>query len=142
MISLVQPLILGILGSALFISAARSPCEPASESPKPAVQASDSLAEVAANPEQHVNRTVRLRGRLENQGKNYFTSLRVALIDEDGNSLYVRPWLPLELPRRPRGAKGRKPDVLSNYLGKQVELTGTVSDRRNKGSWGCVSAPG
>lgn len=82
-----------------------------------------SVKSVAENPQQYLKKTVRIRGRLQNQGKNYFTDLRVVLTDDQGNQVYVRPWLPTELPPSPPGYRGKRPDVLSNYLGKKVELT-------------------
>lgn len=85
-----------------------------------------SVKSVAENPEKYFRKIVRLSGRLENQGKNYFTDLRIALRDDEGNYVYVRPWVPYELPPSPPGHTDRKPPVLSQYLGKTVELTGVL----------------
>lgn len=89
-----------------------------------------SLAEVAADPAAFQERELRLVGRLDNEGENYFTDLRVVLADDEGAVLPVSPWLPTALPPAPPGATGRRPEVLSDYLGKRVELTGKVERRR------------
>jgi hypothetical protein len=81
---------------------------------------------LAHNPDRYLKKTVRVVGRLENEGKNYFTDLRIALRDKQGNSVYVRPWLPAELPPSPPGFAGRRPQLLSQLLGKEVELTAVV----------------
>ncbi|MCX6632562.1 MAG: hypothetical protein NTW28_33575, partial [Candidatus Solibacter sp.] len=49
------------------------------------------------------------------------------------NSLYVRPWLPAELPpARPGSSSARQPR-LSDYLGKKVELVATLEREALKG---------
>lgn len=96
----------------------------AAQEPPPAV----ALAELAAHPQDHEKKPLRVVGLLENEGKNYFTDLRLVLKDEDDHFVYVRPWLPAELPAGPPGATGARPETLSKYLGKTVELT-AVLDR-------------
>ena len=78
------------------------------------------------NSDRYIKRTVRVVGRLQNEGKNYFTDLRIVLKDEQGNSVYVRPWLPAEVPPSPPGIAGPRPQLLSQFLGKEVELTAVV----------------
>ncbi len=87
-----------------------------------------SVASIVESPEKYLKKTVQLVGRLENKGKNYFTDLSIVLRDDQGNHVYVRPWLPIELPPSPPGSTRKRPAVLSQYLGKQVELT-AVLDR-------------
>ncbi len=87
-----------------------------------------SVKSVAENPEQYLGKTLRVTGRLENKGTNYFTDLRVVLKDDQCNFVYVRPWLPTELPPSPPGYTGERRPVLSQYLGNEVELT-TVLER-------------
>lgn len=77
--------------------------------------------------------TVRVRGVLTNVGTNYFTDLRVVIADptRPGEaSLIVQPWLPTEVRPRPGGTK---PPVLSDFLDKEVILTGQVAVRPVKG---------
>ena len=81
---------------------------------------------ITENPKKYLKKTVQLSGRLENEGENYFTDLRVILKDGQGHFIYVRPWLPFELPPSPPGSTGKRPPVLSQYLGKEVELTAVV----------------
>jgi len=89
------------------------------------------LKELAAQPERYLKATVQVTGILENQGKNFFTDLRLVLKDGEGRLFPVRPWLPLSLPPRPPAPQApsgpaRQPAVLSDFLGKRVELTGIV----------------
>ena len=84
------------------------------------------LKTLAANPAAFIKRNVAVTGWLENQGKNYFTDLRIVLRDAEGNLIRVRPWLPLSLPPRPVGGEGKAPATLSEFLGKHVELTAVV----------------
>ena len=96
-----------------------------------------SVKSIAENPERYLKKAVRLTGRLENQGRNYFTDLNVVLKDAQGNFVHVRPWLPVALPPSPPGPTPKRPEVLSQYLGKQVELTAAV-DRGTLGKTGEV----
>ncbi len=65
-----------------------------------------------------------VKGTLENIGKNYFTDQRLVLRDENDNTVPVRGWLPMEMVKVPGGE--RKGELLSDYLGKTVELTATL----------------
>ena len=87
------------------------------------------LTALAANAERYLDDRVTVVGRLDNVGTNYFTDLRVALRDPVAPEVfvYVRPWLPVELPPGPSGARERPP-VLSDYLAHMVELIATVRD--------------
>ncbi len=124
---------LWILALIWIAGAARCASE-APESEPPALEAAGdavplvALEAVARNPEGFAGRPLRIAGTLESVGKNYFTDLRVVLKNDRGDSVYVRPWLAMELPPAPPGAGGQRPDVLSRYLGKRVELT-AVLDR-------------
>jgi hypothetical protein len=85
-----------------------------------------SLQALEREPERYRDCTVRVSGKLENAGRNYFTDLRLVLKDAAGHTVPVRPWLPLSLPPRPPGASGPPPAVLSDFLGKEVELVAKV----------------
>lgn len=80
------------------------------------------VKEVARNPEAYLKQFLRVAGKLENKGENLFTDLKVVLRDAEDNEIYVRPWLPISLPPRPPGSSGAKPPVLSDYLGRRVEV--------------------
>lgn len=89
-----------------------------------------SLQSLLANGDARLGQTVYVVGILENIGRNFFTDLRVVLKDrksEDAAFVYVRPWLPLELPPGPRGGQKERPLTLSNYLGKKVQLKAVLS---------------
>lgn len=84
-----------------------------------------SVKELADHPERYTGQRVQVAGRLENVGKDYFRNLRVILKDSSGNFVDVRPWLPSELPSAPSGVV-KTPATMSDYLGKQVEITGKL----------------
>ena len=87
---------------------------------------SASVAAIAQAPMTYLGKTVEVTGRLANIGTNYFTDLQVALRDEDGNAVYVIPWLPLAYPPAPPGMARERPPTLSDYLDKTVKLTGVL----------------
>ncbi len=105
-----------------------SPRQQPAASEKPSDQPPEKVSVEALEraPERYRDRTVRVSGKLENAGRNYFTDLRLVLKDAAGRTVAVRPWLPLSLPPRPAGASGRPPAVLSDFLGKEVELVAKV----------------
>jgi hypothetical protein len=85
-----------------------------------------SVKELAENQAKYFKKTIRVEGKLENKGKNYFTDFTLVLKDNAGNFIFVRPWLPTALPSGPPGTSGKRPETLSLYLNKTVELTGIV----------------
>jgi hypothetical protein len=108
-------------GPALACSQERPPATP-SDGPQTV-----SVASVSARPEDYLGKTFRVTGTLENQGSNYFTDLRVALRDAQGNTMRVRPWLPTSVPPGPSRPGAKSPATLSQFLGKKVELTAEVA---------------
>jgi hypothetical protein len=86
-------------------------------------------SELLANEAGLSNKPVTVEGVLSNQGTNYFTDLQVVLKDGrgPGQGVIVQPWLPIELPPSPAGAKSSRP-TLSDYLGKRVVLDGVLTD--------------
>ena len=83
-----------------------------------------SLSQLTGNQKKYAHKLITVKGELNNSGTNYFTDLKITLGDGKGNSIRVQPWLPLEVPpARPGGPKTR-PALLSDFLGKQVRLTG------------------
>ncbi len=107
--------------------------------PKAGIVLNSSVEALAVNPEKYLGRTVQVSGRLENMGKNYFTDLRVVLRDDGGNSVYVIPWLPVELPPSPPGASKARPPTLSQYLDKTVKLIAVLERATLKGVGGVYS---
>jgi hypothetical protein len=83
------------------------------------------LSRLAAKPASFAGRPLTVKGVLNNAGSNYFTDLKLVLSD-GGSAVAVLPWLPLEVPPRRPGAAGDRPAVLSDYLGKQVKITGSL----------------
>ncbi len=73
---------------------------------------------------------ITLDGKLQNAGTNYFTDRRIVLRDLKGE-IHVQAWLPLTASEPETGDD--KPEVLSDYLGKQVRLTGMVTKQPIKG---------
>ena len=90
------------------------------------------LAQLANDPAALQDRPVAVSGLLRNAGGNYFTDLRLELADGAGAAVAVKPWLPQEVPPPRPGATGQpRPAVLSDYLEKNVRLTGCL---RKEGS--------
>ena len=87
-----------------------------------------SVKALADAPAKFAGKTVVVEGTLVNEGKNYFTDLRVVVQDDSGEKIYVSPWVPTELPPGPPGQEATRP-TLSQFLGKRVELTGTLEKR-------------
>ncbi len=122
-----------ILGAAAVAGCTPAPTRTEEAAARAAVgddeDAGPSIGEVAADPASFEDRELKLAGRLDNEGENYFTDLRVVLRDDEGALLHVWPWLPTSLPPAPPGATGKRPEVLSDYLGKKVELTAKIERR-------------
>ena len=75
---------------------------------------------------------VTLKGRLQNVGTNYFTDQRLVLAADGQEPIIVQAWLPSEA-RSPRNSSADAPKVLSDFLDKDVVLTGHVETRPVKG---------
>jgi len=77
---------------------------------------------------------ITVKGRLINQGKNFFTDRRLVLTDPANRSdvLPVKPWVLIETPPLP-GPSGSPPQALSDYLGKTVILKGSVREDHLRG---------
>ncbi len=85
------------------------------------------IKEITSNPSRYIHKEVMVEGRLENEGRDYFTDLRLVLKDEEGNKLSVEPWLPLELPPPPPlKDKGERPAVIREYLNKRIKIKGII----------------
>ena len=85
------------------------------------------LADLVASPAEYVNQSIRVRGKLQNAGTNYFRDVRIVLRDGSGNSVDVRPWLPLSRPAP--SEQTRTAPTLAEYLDRQVELDGSLTRR-------------
>jgi len=118
-------ILLGFVGT---FQASACPAATRSGVQQPAKPTAVQVQELAAQPAKYLKQTVLTSGTLENQGKNYFTDLRLILKDDQGRFVHVRPWLPVSLPPTPPGRSGanEKRPVLSDFLGKKVELTAVV----------------
>lgn len=94
---------------------------------EPAVEPAPPLVTVetlTAKPEEYAGRLVRVRGRLENAGTNYFRDRRIVLTDGKNHTVNVKPWLPLSVP--PSAQSETRP-TLAAYLDRQVELSGSLT---------------
>jgi hypothetical protein len=114
------------LGAWVLAGALSSVCAAERSVTAPQDEPVASVKALASEPGEFLGKTVRVEGKLENQGKNYFTDLRLVLKDKDGNFVDVRPWLPLETPPAPPNTPRGEPETLSRFLGKNVELVATV----------------
>lgn len=87
------------------------------------------LKALLAAPSKFVENSVRIEGVLTNEVSNYFgQQTRLIVRDPEGNTLRVSPWLPKEIPLGPHG---QGPPVLSQFLGRPVELTGRLEAQRD-----------
>jgi hypothetical protein len=108
------------------LTASLGACAPQQE---PAVDPGVKLVTVetlASKPAEYVDRAVRVRGRLENAGTNYFRNRRIVLSDGKNHLIDVRPWLPLSVPPSPAAQTESRP-TLAEYLDRQVELVGSLA---------------
>jgi hypothetical protein len=85
------------------------------------------IADLVARPEQYADQPIRVRGRLENAGANYFKDRRIVLTDGKGQSIEVRPWLPVSRPGP--SSQTRTAPTLAEYLDRRVELVGSLTRR-------------
>ncbi len=94
------------------------------------------LSELADHPERYANKTVTVSGKLENEGKNYFTDRRLVLKTVDTadtpKSVSVRSLpVPAETPSPPPESTVRQPRTISTYVGKEVKVTAVVEKNDN-----------
>jgi len=80
------------------------------------------IPQLLSSPAKFTQCPLRVTGPLVNRGKNYFTDLRVYLLDKDEKKIPVRLWLPLEVPPSPPGKERSRPMVLGDFLGRKVTL--------------------
>jgi hypothetical protein len=108
-----------LLSAATFWGCCHSPQKSADNSRNVTV------AELAKDPEKFLDKSFVVTGTLKNAGENYFRDMRLVLLDDKGNSISVRPWLPLEVPPpRPGPAKRERPKVMSGFLNRALEIKG------------------
>jgi M6 family metalloprotease-like protein len=84
-----------------------------------------SIADIQHDPERFRDKVVRLHGKLENEGKNYFTDLRLVFRDLAGNRISVKSSLPTETPP-PYGNSELHQPSLSELLGRSVDITAVI----------------
>jgi hypothetical protein len=114
--------------AAIALTASLGACAPQ----EPTVDPSAKLVTVealASKPAEYVDSTVRVRGRLENAGTNYFRDRRIVLNDGKKHLIDVRPWLPLSVPPSASAQAETRP-TLAEYLDRQVELVGSLTKRK------------
>lgn len=97
-----------------------------------AVQAVEPAAMAQAAPNPEAGATVILKGKLQNAGTNYFTDQRLVLTAEGQDPIVVQGFAPAEI-SGDRSARRGGPPVLSNYLDKDVVLTGHMETKLVKG---------
>lgn len=89
-------------------------------------------SEALADSKAENGAVVKVVGTLENAGTNYFTDRRLVLKEVDGEGeINVQAWLPMTA--QPSTDPGKRREVMSDYLGKKVILTGKVTQQPVKG---------
>jgi|SRR4051812_11179681 len=103
-------------------------------------QSDRQMSAQSITPSELVNRnpesgdSVSVKGVLENAGKNYFTDRRVVLRDpSSGPTTVVVTGMPLTETPTPNSSELRRPTTLSDYLGKEVVISGNYADAFVKG---------
>lgn len=86
------------------------------------------------------SKVVSIKGQLQNAGTNYFTDSRLVLKNGSGE-IDVEAWLPMTVEDPMDSAGVDKPKVISDYLGKNVVLTGMVTKQSVKGVAGLRDVP-
>lgn len=88
---------------------------------------------IAKDPAKFSDRLLETEGVLKNAGVNYFTDLRLVLTGNKGGEIEVTAWAPLEVPPpRPGPNRPRRPKVMSDFLGKKMNLIGRLEDQSGK----------
>jgi len=88
---------------------------------------------IAKDPVKFSDRLLETEGVLKNAGGNYFTDLRLVLTGNKGGEIEVTAWAPLEVPPpRPGPNRPRRPKVMSDFLGKKMNLTGRLEVQSGK----------
>jgi M6 family metalloprotease-like protein len=109
----------------VFVS--RGTCPAVSERAEPK---SVTILELVATPQKYVNRTVIVRGLLENEVSNYFRDpTNLTLSDDQRNKLSVFPWVPKEVPP---GLHGPGPPTLSQFVDHEIEFIGRLQYQPNR----------
>lgn len=89
-----------------------------------------SVEELLRDPERFADVPVELQGTLHNRGTDYFRDLRPMLLSQEGAEIAVTPWLPLEVPVPRPGSNPPRPALMSDFLGRDVVLEGTLQGRQ------------
>ena len=100
----------------------------------PAPGAADAItpSEALADSKVEKGAVVKVEGTLENAGTNYFTDRRLVLKEVDGEGeINVQAWLPMTA--QPSTDPSKRREVMSDFLGKKVILTGKVTQQPVKG---------
>ncbi len=83
------------------------------------------LERLLADPQQYLDREITVEGVLVSPGKGFYR--RFFLQDQEGASLEVSPWAPLETFQPPSSTRERPPPkVMRNFVGRPLRLTGRL----------------
>jgi len=94
------------------------------------------IDKLTAEPFGMMGRRIEVRGVLQNLGTNYFTDLKLVLMNKEGQSIPVSAWLPLSVPPpRPGSDPKNRPALISDPLGREVKLFG-VWEKQEAGDGG------
>jgi hypothetical protein len=92
-----------------------------------------SVGEIITHPDIFQDKTVRLRGRLVNKGKNYFTNLRLMFRDQAGKELPVVSKIPLEVHESSSTDAPAPQRTLAEILDTDIEVIAIVKLRAENG---------
>ncbi len=120
------------LAAILFVLSAASCCHQKTVAPVGTTLKVE-IEVIAKDPVKFSDRLLETEGVLKNAGGNYFTDLRLILTGNKGGEIEVTAWAPLEVPPpRPGPNRPRRPKVMSDFLGKKMNLTGRLEVQSEK----------
>lgn len=83
------------------------------------------LSELSSDPKKFEGKTIEIGGKLIQMSSSYFPKPIFALTNGT-DIVRVTPWLPLEVAPSPKGLKKKRRDVMSDFLDKDVTLSGKI----------------
>ena len=83
------------------------------------------IADLIADPQYYVNKTVIVTGFLRNRGSNYYTNPHFVIEDDTLKKITVTEWAPLEYMQPPPGSNiTNMPKAMDYWLNKRLRITG------------------
>jgi hypothetical protein len=95
------------------------------QEPTPQSRVPVTIQELGLESTRYLGETVSVTGTLGLAEGNYFTNPTFVLLDENGSSIQVTPWAPLEVPPPIPGGPSFVPKTMNSFIGQKVTVAGT-----------------